>query len=57
MSRSHSAVVQGASRRFLPWLCLLLAVCLLRPEQARAMLWQWLPGADAGRLILVLDSP
>lgn len=57
MSRSHSAVVQGAFRRFLPWLCLLLGVCLLRPEQAWAMLWQWLPGADAGRLILVLDSP
>ena len=57
MFRPHSAVVKGAPRRLLPWLCLLLAVLLCRPEQARAMLWQWTPGTNAGRLILVLDSP
>ncbi|MGE9986160.1 tetratricopeptide repeat protein [Desulfovibrio sp. SGI.169] len=57
LSRPHSAVVGGAPRRSLPWLCLLLFMLLCRPEQAWAMLWQWAPGASAGRLILVLDSP
>ncbi len=36
MFRPHSAVVKGAPRRLLPWLCLLLAVFLCRPEQAPA---------------------
>lgn len=57
LCRPHSAVMKGMSRRLLPWLCLLLAVFLCRPGQARAMLWQWAPGTNAERLILVLDSP
>lgn len=64
MNRSHSAARKSTLRqslhRLLPSACLFFSVCLLwlaSPQPARAMLWQWLPGASSERLIIVLDSP
>ncbi|WP_165176020.1 tetratricopeptide repeat protein [Desulfovibrio sp. ZJ369] len=64
MNRPHSAARKSTLRqslhRLLPSACLFFSLCLLwlaSPQPARAMLWQWLPGASSERLIIVLDSP